>query len=342
MKLIVVGTNHKHSPMAFREKLFFPKKRLRQALDFLREVSLLKGAVILSTCNRVEVYASAEDPEITVREIEDFISRYHEIDKRTLSLYLYIYKEREALRHLIRVASGLDSLIPGETQILGQVKSSFVEAQELGFVNGHLRRIFSYAISIARKIHRETGITDGKVSVGSIAIDFIKERAGTLSGKKVLIIGIGKVTELLLQYLKKENPEVVFISNRTFEKAKELAAQIGARAVRFDDLNQSLKEADVVITATASPHLIIRRERLPDINRRLLIVDLALPRDVDPAVREVENVELFCLEDLNGVIKKNMARKREQARRAEEIINIEAEMLWKELTESEAEIARLR
>lgn len=342
MSLVAVGTNHKYSPMAFREKISFSKKRLKAALDFLREGSLLKGAVILSTCNRVEIYASAEDPEIGAREIEDFISRYYEIDKRTLSPYLYIYKDREAFGHLIRVASGLDSLILGETQIFGQVKSSLIEAEGLDFVDRPLKRIFYSAASITRRIHRETGITDGKVSVGSVAVEFIKEKIGILSGKKILIIGIGKVTELTLRYLRQEEPEVVFISNRTFKKARELAAQIGARAVRFDDLSQALKEADVIITATASPHFIIKREKLRDIKRRLLIVDLAMPRDVDPGVREMENVELFCLEDLDRAIKKNMAKKKEQAQRAKAIIDIEAERLWEELIGSEPETALSR
>lgn len=342
MGFIVVGTNHKYSPIILRERISFSKKRLRDALNFLRERGLLNGAVILSTCNRVEVYASAEDSQLKVEEIEDFISRYHEVDKRAIFPYLYIYEGKQAIRHLMSVASGLDSLILGETQILGQVKSSFIEAESLDFVDRSLRKIFNTAISLAGSLHRETEISKGKISVGSVAIDFIKERIGALSNKKILIIGVGKVTELVLQYLKKENPNVVFISSRSFERAKDLAAKIGAEAVRFDRLREFLKEADVVITATASPHFIIKKETLREIaEHRLLIIDLALPRDVDPRAKEIENVDLFCLEDLDYVIKNNIAERVKEAEKAKQIIDIEVERLWQELTELEQEPALL-
>lgn len=338
MSFILVGTNHKYSPIELRERLSFSKKRLKDAINFLRERKVLRGAVILSTCNRVEIYASAEDSKVGMREIEDFISRYHEIDKKKISPHLYIYEEKEAMKHLFSVACGLDSLILGETQILGQVKFSLLEAESVGFVDGFLREVFYSAISFAKRIHTETKISEGKVSVGSTAIDFIKERIGTLSGKNILIIGVGKVTELVLKYLRKEDPKVVFVSNRTFEKAKELAFQIGAKAVRFDDLRQFLKKADVVIAATASPHFVIKKETVEKaISHKLLIIDLALPRDVDHQVKEIENVDLFCLEDLDTVIKKNMEKKIQEAEKAREIIDTEVERLWNELTESELE-----
>ncbi len=342
MNFIVVGTNHKHSPITLREKLSFSKKRLKDTLFLLRERDVLRGAVILSTCNRVEIYASVEDPKDGVREIEDFISRYHEIDKQRFSPFLYIYKGREAVKHLFSVASGLDSLILGETQILGQVKSSFLESENIGFADELLKEVFYSAISFTKRIQKVTKISEGKVSIGSVAIDFIKERIGTLSGKNILIIGVGKVTELVLRYLKKERPNVVFISNRTFEKAKELAAQIGAKAVRFDELKQFLNKADVVITATASPHFIIRKETLEEgMSRRLLIIDLALPRDVEPGAKDTKNVDLFCLEDLDTVVKKNVERKTQEAKKAKKIIDIEVEKLWAEFTELEQEPALL-
>ncbi len=345
MNFALVGTNYRYSPIQVREKLSFSKKRLKDALYFLSETSVLRGAVILSTCNRVEIYASVGDSKAGIREIEDFISRYHEIDKRKISPYLYICEGKEAMKHLISVACGLDSLILGESQILGQVESSFLEAESIGFIDAFLREVFHSAISFARRIHTETKISEGKVSVGSVAIDFIKKRIGALSGKNILIIGVGKVTELVLKYLKKENPNVVFVSNRTFEKANELASRIGAEAVRFDDLRQFLKEADVVITATASPHFVIKREVLEEVmcgSHSLLIIDLALPRDVDPRVKEIGSVDLFCLEDLDTVIKKNTEGRIQEAKKARKIIDIEAGTLWKEVTELEQEPALLR
>ena len=342
MSFIVVGTNHKYSPIALREKLFFSKKRLKDGLNFLKEKGILRGSVVLSTCNRVEIYASTEDLETGIRQIEDFICQYHEIDKQKIFPYLYAYENREAMRHLFSVTCGLDSLILGETQILGQVNFSLSEAENAGFVDEFLRQIFSSAVFFAKRIHTQTRLSKGKVSIGSVAIDFIKKKIDTLSGKNILIIGVGKVTELVLQYLKKEEPNVVFISNRTFEKARKLAAQIKAMVVRFDDLKKFLDKADVVITATASPHFIIRKEILKNIiGHKLLIIDLSLPRDVEPGVKEIKNVDLFCLEDLDVVIKKNVERKNQEAEKVRKIRDIEVEKLWAEFTKLEQEPALL-
>lgn len=332
VNLIVIGTNHKYSPIELREKISFSKHRLKDALSLLRETNTLKGAVILSTCNRVEIYASTDNIDISRREIENFISFYHEVNRSRFSPYLYIYEDKQALEHLFSVTSGLDSLILGETQILGQVKAAFFEADSIGFVDKFLRDIFISSITFAKKIHSHTKISEGKSSIGSVAIDFLKERFDSLCGKKILIIGVGKVTELVLQYLKKENSRVIFISNRTFDKASRLANQIGAKAVKFDELEQFLKQADIVITATASPHFIIKKETLEqNVNHEIIIVDLALPRDVDPQVKEIKNVELFCLEDFDSVIKKNIQKKTQQAKIANELVQKETERLWTRL-----------
>lgn len=342
MSLIAVGTNHKICPIELREGLSFSKKRIKDVLLFLKERKVLKGAVILSTCNRVEIYVSTEDPKRGAGEIKDFISLYHEIDKQRFSPYLYIYEDKEALRHLISVACGLDSLILGETQILNQVKSYFLEAQNADFTDRFLNKVFSISISLAKEIHNKTLISEGNVSAGTLAIDFIKEKLGLLSDRSILIIGVGKVTELVLKYLKEERPKVVFLSNRTFEKAEELAAQIQAEAVRFDNLKQFIKEVDVVITATRSPHFIIKKDTLEgNINRKLLIIDLAVPRDVDPKVKEINGVELFCLEDLDSIIQKNVKKRRIEAEKAEAIIDIEVERQWSKFIELEREEALL-
>lgn len=340
--VIVLGTNYKYSPVELRERLSFSKRRLKEALNLLKEREVIKGAVILSTCNRVEIYVSTEEKEKATLEVKDFISQYHEVEKEEFFPYFYRYTDKEAVRHLLSVVCGLDSLILGEIQILGQVKSSFLEAEAVGFVDNFLRDIFYSAFGVVEKIHRETKISKGKVSVGSVAIDFIKEKSGSLKGRCILIIGVGKVTELVLKYLKKEEPHVVFISNRTFEKAKNLASQIGAEVVRFDDLKRFLKEADIIITATASPHFIIKKSTFKEaIRHRILIIDLALPRDVDPQIKEIENVDLFCLEDLESVIKKNIKKKAVEAQRAIAIIDKEAESLWCKITEWEQELALL-
>lgn len=342
MSIVVVGTNHKFSPIELRERLSFSKRRFGQTLSLLKESTIFRGAVILSTCNRVELYASTEDPVVGITELQDFLCRFHEIKKETILPYLYFYDNKKAIRHLFLVACGLDSLILGETQILGQLKSAFLEARNAGFTDMYLDATFNAAITYAKKIHQVTGISEGRVSIGSVAIDFIKDKFGSLSGKNILIIGAGKVTELVLKYLQDEKPRVIFISNRTFEKAKELASRIGQSAVRFDKLPQLLNQADVIISATTSPHFIIKKETLGSaISRKLLIMDLAMPRDVDPKVREIENVELFNLEDLSFIAQKNLEKKRLEAEKIEKLINQEVALLWQKLTALEPEPALL-
>ncbi|MCM8798607.1 MAG: glutamyl-tRNA reductase [Candidatus Omnitrophica bacterium] len=320
--------------------LSFPQKRVKEALNFLKEYEDLEGAVILSTCNRVEIYVSTRSPNQTESQIIDFISRYHEIDKARLTPYLYIYKEKEAIRHLFAVASGLDSQILGETQILGQVKFFLEESCSLDFVDEFLIKIFSSAISFAKEIHKKTKLSAGKISVGSVAIDFIKEKFGSLDQRNILIIGVGKVTELVLKYLKKEKTNVIFISNRTYAKAKELAGQIGAEVVRFDNLKYYLCKSDIVISATSSPHFILKKDLLKDINNKLLIVDLALPRDVEPSVKELKNISLYSLEDLDGVIKKNLENRLKEAEKVKKIIDIEVEKLWSRMQNYRGEFLR--
>jgi glutamyl-tRNA reductase len=338
MNFIVVGTNHKCSPIELRERISFSKKRLKEVLSLLRKGGILRRAVILSTCNRVEIYAGGEDLEKVRDEIINFISLYHKIDTRVFLPFLYIYENKEAVKHLFAVSCGLDSLVLGERQILGQVKFSFSESKDAGFVNRFLKEIFYSAINFAKIIHQETKISEGKISIGSIAVDFIIEKFGRFSDKKILIIGVGKITELVLKYLKKESPLVVFVSNRTFNKAKRLASQIGAEVARFDTLRKYLQKVDVVITATASPHFIIKRETLEGVvDRRLLILDLAVPRDVDPDVGRLENIELFDLEKLSTIIEKNINRRRVEAEKIREIINYAVEEKWDEFIELEQE-----
>lgn len=329
MSLIVVGTNHKTSPFELRERLSFSQHAQKEALLLLKENPFFAGGVILSTCNRVELYASVEDSKVGIEELGNFLSGFKEIAKEKVFPYLYIYQEKEAIKHLFSVACGLDSLILGETQVLGQIKRAFQESKGTCFMDRYLDTVFAAAITFARKIHQTTAISKGRVSIGSVAIDFIKEKLGSLLGRRFLIIGVGKVTELVLKYLQEERPEVIFISNRSFEKAKELASQIKQQAVRFDEFGQVLSQADVVISATASPHFIIKKGSLEGmLPHQLLIIDLAMPRDVDPQVKEIEGVELFNLEDISSIAEKNLEKKILEAEKIRWLINQEVERLW--------------
>lgn len=343
MNLIVVGTNHKISPIHLRERLSFSGRRIPEGLAFLKDTSNLKEAAILSTCNRVEIYASAENPYSGAREIKDFISRYHEIERRKISPYLYSYENESATRHLFSVAGGLDSLVLGETEILGQVRRSFLESEKARMAGAPLKKFFYSALSCAQRIQRETGISKGKVSSGSVAVDFLKEKLGSLSEKNILVIGSGKISELVLRYIKKEKANVAFVANRTFEKARGLARATGARAVRFENISHFLSKADVAISATASPHFVIKKEMLEKkLRKQLLILDLALPRDVEPEAEHIKNVRVFRLEDLESVIKKNRRSRAGEAEKAKKIIEEEVRNLWKNARESEREIALSR
>lgn len=343
MSFVVVGTNHKYSPIEIRERISFSKSRLKPALSWLLESEGLGGAVMLSTCNRIEVYASTSCTEIGVDrlKLKEFLSRYHEIDTIKIDSYLYSYQGLDAIWHLFEVASGLDSQVLGETQILGQVKFAYSQARDVYALDELLDRVFTRAVNIAKRIHIETKISQGNLSIGSVAVNFIKERIGSLSGKNILVIGVGKVSELVVKYIIREQPNVVFVSNRTFEKARELAYKIDGKAIGFDKFEQALRDADIVISATASPHLIIKKEHLINIGRSLLIIDLAVPRDVDPKVKDIKGIELYNLDDLGSVIQENLERRESEARIAREIIDIEVAKLWEELLRLEPEPASL-
>ncbi|MBM3709433.1 MAG: glutamyl-tRNA reductase [Actinobacteria bacterium] len=336
--LYLIGTNFRYCPIEVRGRLSFSKNRLKEALTNLVSYKGIGAGVILSTCNRVELYVSIKDLKISKEGLINFLSRFHRINKEIFYSYLYFYQGKEVIKHLFSVACGLDSLILGETQILGQVRSAIQESSEINCTDRYLKLVFDAAVTFARKVHQTTEISKGRVSIGSVTIDFIKERTGTLSGKKILIIGVGKVTELVLKYLQEEGPQVIFISNRNFEKAKQLASQIKQEAVRFDELKKLLRYADIVISATASPHFIIKKETLEGkIPYKLLIIDLAIPKDVDPGVQEIEGIELFNLEDVSRISQKNLEKKINEAEKIRLLINQEVENLWQKLIKLEPE-----
>lgn len=337
MSFIAVGTNHIYSPIAIRERLAFSKKSLSRALQCLITREGIDASVILSTCNRVELYARSRDADEGIRALKGFLSDYHHQRLATIEPYLYTHTDREAVIHLFRVASGIDSQIAGEPQILDQVRFAYEEAERAGCTDDLMKSTFSRAIEVGIRSREETEIAEGETSIGNIALNLIREKLGTLKDKKILIIGVGKVAESLTQHLKRESIEaIVFVSNRTLEKARELAWAVGGQAVNFAQLKQNLKEADAVISATGSPHIVIKKEDIaetishkqPALNQQpFLIVDLAVPRDVDPEVKQMEGVALFCLDDLDSIIRKTVDRRKQEIPRVLRIIREEVEDL---------------
>jgi glutamyl-tRNA reductase len=328
MSLVVVGTNHKYSPIGIREKLSFSKGKAKDALINLAGFKWVKAGVILSTCNRVELYAITHDIEIGIQTLKTFLADYHRQDLFSIEPYLYTHIDKETISHLFNVAAGLDSQIVGETQILEQVRFAFEEAKKVCCMDAIMDNAFSSALRAGKSVREQTNISKGNTSIGNIAISLIKARIESLSDKKVLIIGVGKVSELLAGYLKKEGALAIFVSNRTFLKAKELAESLGAVAIKFDQLKEKLKEVDVVISATKSPHFILRNADILEAHRPLLIIDLALPRDVEPEVRYINGIELYCLDDLSYIIENNLDKRKDEVYKAGEFIKKEAENTW--------------
>lgn len=336
MSFIVIGTSYKYCPIEIREKLSFQGNKAIDALLLLKEKLFLEAGIILSTCNRTEIYLSGNGIESNVYEILELVSFLSQVDVKKIKPYIYVYSGKQTLKHLLNVACGLDSLVLGETQILGQIKQALIQSEHIGFVDKFMRDIFQYSMQFAKDIHQKTKISEGKVSVGSLAVDFIKEHFECLSSRNILIIGIGKVTNLVLSYLKENNPKTIFVTNRNFEKAKILSSKIGIEAIQFEELSDVLNRIDIIITATASPNFILMKDDLVKFtDRNFFIIDLGVPRNVDPKVREIKNINLFTLEELETVIKKNLEIKKQRAEKVKELIDREVKKIWSTELEQE-------
>lgn len=340
MNLIVVGTNHKYSPIEIRERLVFSKTGLKEALSVLLGYSGIKGAVILSTCNRLELYAGVLNIEEAVKSLKGFLIDYHHQNFDELAPYLYTYIGKEAALHLFNVACGIDSQIIGETQILEQIRFAHDEAKIIEATDRLLSTVFNQAIKLGERVREETQIAKGDVSLGALSIGLIKERLGSIKDKKVLIIGVGKISEAVIKSLKEEEVRAIFIANRNIQRADELAKLINAEVVRFDSLKEKLTEAEVIISATSSPHLLLRKEDILE-TKPLLIIDLGVPRNVDPAIKYLKQVSLFCLDDLDFKRNDILNRRKQEIPRIQMIIGEEIEKLCREPLKSEAAGAHL-
>lgn len=335
MEIVAVGLNHHTAPVEIREKLAFSARQLRLALRELSALEGLGGCVILQTCNRTEVYASVQSETPGQKVIADFLSRRCQLSPSELDRYLYCLRSAEAVRHLFRVAAGLDSMILGEPQILGQVRDAYETALSEGTTNGVLNTLFQQAIRAGRRVRTETKIDQNAVSVSYAAVQLAKAKAGDLQDLTVLVVGAGKMSTLATEYLVANGVKAVLVSNRSFEKAQALAARFLGQAIRFDDLPRHLARADIVITSTNAPHFVIYRDMVEQAmglrrNRPLIIIDIAVPRDVEPSVAEIPGVSLFNIDDLRQVVEHNLALRQRLAGRGEEIVQEETEafMQW--------------
>jgi glutamyl-tRNA reductase len=333
MRLFTVGLSHRTAPVELRECVDFSRDGLSQALGALAARGISHEMVVLSTCNRAEIYAvaGADAPDAVGR----FFAEYHRLPLARVSEHLYVRHGADAARHLFRVAAGLDSLVVGEPQILGQVKSAYATASDSGYTSAVTNRLFHSAFGVGKRVRSETGLSEGAVSVSYAAIALGRKIFGDLKGLNVVILGAGDMAKLTGLHLNGQEVRQITITSRTLRTAEILAAQLGGRAVPWSDLQAALTSADIVITATGAIEPVLTRSLVQDVmrprrQRPLFIIDIAVPRDVDPSVGDLDQVFLYNIDDLQGIVKENLARRSGELERAESIVEEEVHkfMAW--------------
>ncbi len=301
---------------------------MKDVLRGLKNHHALEGVVILSTCNRTEIYAATTDVEVGISSIKQFLANYHGIEEKILNQYLYVHTLYDAIRHLFRVTSGLDSMVRGETQILGQVASAYELANEATVTNKAINVFFQTALAVGKRVRTETLIDQHPVSISYTAVELVKQHFGELEGKGILIMGAGEMSTLTAKNLVAAGASTVLVSNRSYEKAVTLANEFSGLAVRFDEMDKHLTEVDIVISATASTHFVLLPERMQEImnqrkGRPLLIIDIAVPRDIHPEVGNIPFITLYDIDDLQQVVDRHHQEREIAAEKAEKIIDEE-------------------
>lgn len=341
MIFAVFGISHKTATLKIREKYSLSKKQISDLSTKIITNNLVNGVVILSTCNRMEVYVSTN-----FRGIRDFLFNKLQIMSCDLQ-YFYFLRDYEAVKHIFRVSSGLDSQVIGESQILGQIKNAYLYAKELKVIDKYISLMFEKAIEVGRIVRVKTDISKGNISIGTVAVKLAENLLGDLNNKKILIIGTGEIAQLVSKYLMGKKISKLFVANRTYEKAVELANLTGGKAIKFDTLKDELKDADILISATASPHLIFKRDDIMEvmaqrsmlnIKQPLVMIDLALPCDIDPEIKNLTNVLLYNLDDLKQIIDENYKKRIKEAKKAEKIIEEELNSFWRWIIKEELEL----
>ncbi|HEX3940097.1 MAG TPA: glutamyl-tRNA reductase [Acidobacteriaceae bacterium] len=325
MKIVLVGVNHKTASIDLRERLAIAPSHLEQATRSLLALRGVREALILSTCNRVEIL-TCQEPQAA--PIEEFLAAYFEIDPALVRPHLYEYQEEEAVRHLFRVASSLDSMVIGEPQILGQVKESYLAARSAGAVQSNLERLLQRTFTVAKRVRSETKIGSSPVSIASVAVELAHKIFGTLQNKKVFLVGAGQMSELAARHLVEHGAGTVFVANRTHERAEHLAGQFRGNAIRFEDLYATAGEADIIITSTGAPEPIFRKEHAQRFlhsrrGRPIFFIDIAVPRDVDPEINRLDGVFLYDIDDLQSVASAHAATRGKEAEMGEAMIEAE-------------------
>ena len=340
MNIVVVGLSHKTANVEVREKLAFSPTQMEKPLQALLALDGITEGIIVSTCNRVEIYITTRDIAGGIARVKRFLADYHNFPLYILEQHIYSLHGEDAIRHVFRVASSLDSMVVGEPQILGQIKTSYGYAAEYRSSGIILNRFLHKAFSVAKRVRTETKIASSAVSVAFAAVELAKKIFNDLSDKTVMLIGAGEMCELAAKHFLNSGVRGLMVTNRTFERAEKLADEFDGKAVRFDELFDQLHKADIILSSTGAPHTIIGAGDLEAVMRRrrqkpMFFIDIAIPRDIDPAVNNVENVYLFTVDDLQEVVASNLQQRKEEANKAEEIVNEEIGQFFKWLASLE-------
>jgi len=329
MNIVLVGLSHKTAPLEMRERLAFAEPLLPEALESLVGHNALDEALIVSTCNRVELIASTPmGSEQGLDSLSEFLSQYHKLPAGSLNGHIYKHTDGNAIKHLFRVAASLDSMVIGESQILGQVKEAYQHAINAGTIGRVLSQLMHRTLSVAKRIRTETGVAQNPVSVSSVAVELARKIFQDLSDKTVLLVGAGEMGELAARSLIDAGTSKLIVTNRTAERAEEIASRYSGGAVNFEAFYNVLPSADIVLCSTGAPDYVIRAaetKRALKARKKgpLLFVDISVPRNIDPGLSSLENVFLFDVDDLDSVVKTNIREREKEASRAESIIDSE-------------------
>lgn len=341
MNFLVIGLSYKTAPVELRERLSLSSDDPGAELRAITALPGITEAMVLSTCNRVEVYVACQNPPADCARLQRFLAERHQLDASLLKPHLYIHSGRDAIRHLFRVGASLDSMILGEPQVLGQLKEAYNQAEASCTAGPVLNRLLPRAFAAAKRVRNETAIAQHAVSVSYAAVELARKIFGDLGEKTVMIVGAGKMCELAARHLTGQKVGEVLVTNRTLARAEALATQFGGRAVSFPDFPLYLNRADIVLTSTAAGGLLLTRAQLEQVirqrkNRPMFLIDIAVPRNIDPQANHIDNVYLYDIDDLNGVIETNLRERRKAAQKAEEIIEQEIARFYSWLRSLEA------
>jgi glutamyl-tRNA reductase len=327
MNYVVIGVNHQSAPVEVRERFAISEARLPEATKCLATYPGVEEAMIVSTCNRVELMARTTNGSA---DLIDFVRQYLGFDPEPYRKHLYEHHDRDAVRHVFRVASSLDSMVVGEPQILGQVKEAYATARAVGAVNSQLDALLTRAFAVAKRVRTETAIATTAVSVASVAVDLAKKIFGNLQGKSVFLVGAGKMCELAGRHMLAHGANKVYVANRTYERGVALAKKFNGEAIAFEQLYDFADRADIVITSTGAPHTIFRKEHGEKFlsrrrNRPMFFIDIAVPRDIDPEMNKLDGIFVYDIDDLQQVVSSHVADRRIEADHAEAIVQLEVD-----------------